>query len=86
MRPTTTTTNSLAATRLALSRRRQTAHLGRRPFTTTAAAARYLRPFTVSALDTARTAMEKSRRQLYAQWSQAELISRILELERPMEM
>lgn len=58
---------------------------GRRHFTTTAAAARYLRPLTVSALDTARGAMEKSRQQLYAQWSQAELISRILELERPME-
>lgn len=57
----------------------------RRHFTTTAAAARYLRPFTVSALDTARTAMEKSRQHVYAQWSQAELISRILELERSME-
>lgn len=55
-----------------------------RPSTTTAAA-RNLRPFTTSALDTARSAMEKSRQQLYAQWSQAELISRILELERPME-
>lgn len=68
-----------------LLRLRQTTHLGRRPFTTTAAAARHPRPFTASALDTARSAMEKSRQQLYAQWSQAELISRILELERPME-
>lgn len=58
---------------------------GRRHLTTTAAAARYLRPITVSALDTARTAMEKSRQQVYAQWSQAELISHILELERSME-
>lgn len=57
----------------------------RRHFTTTAAAARYLRPFTVSALDTAHAAMEKSRQHVYAQWSQAELISHILELERSME-
>lgn len=76
-----TTTSSRLLLRLRL---RQTTHLGRRPFTTTTAA-RHLRPFTTSALDTARSAMEKSRQQLYAQWSQAELISRILELERPME-
>lgn len=70
--------------RLLPLRLRQTTQLGRRP-STTAAAARNLRPFTTSALDTARSAMEKSRQQLYAQWTQAELISRILELERPME-
>lgn len=58
----------------------------RRPLSAIAARlARLARPFTVSALDTERIAMEKSRSQIYAQWSQTELISRILELERSME-
>lgn len=69
--------NSLTVTRLLCQCRR---HL-----TTTPVAPRYLRPFTVSALDTNRLAMDKSRKQIYAQWSQTELISRILELERSME-
>lgn len=69
-----------AVTRLLTRRHR------RRPLPAIAARlARLARPFTVSALDTKRIAMEKSRSQIYAQWSQTELISRILELERSME-